>query len=1056
VIRLHRSNRTEALAGMLARVLETPLRDPLARECIVVQRRGMERWLAMQLAERHGICAGVEFLFPRRFLRERLFAPLLGADAAGPEVFEPARLTWEIAALLPALTGEPSFAQVRGYLEHDPSPRRRLALARRIAEVFDDYALYRPELVRRWEAGAEPADWQAQLWRALIARRGALHGAALVERASEQLARADPDAARLPERVCVFGLSSLPPLYLSALRALAERREVHVFALAVARPGAKLHPLLASLGRTGREFHDQLEAHGAITVEESWSDPLAPAPSILRRLQADLLAPRAATEPFDAAPGDASLSVHVCHGAMREAEVVRDQVLDAFAADPSLGLHDVAILTPDVATYGPLLEAVFACQDAPQRLRLSIADRAPLQADALAQALDAAVGLVRGRMGAAEVMDLLGRECVRGRFELAGADLEVLRGWVERSGIRWGVDAEHRAREGQPRLAQNTWRRGLERLLLGWAAGQDARLGEVLSEPCASAGPIELLARFAGFCETLFTLRERLLEARPAGEWAGELALALERLVDSSTAEAAEQERRLRGVLERVSAAARASGFGDPVPLEAYWAEVRRALSETAHAPTHAFLSGAITVCELVPMRSLPFRVVAVLGLGDEAFPRRELRPDFDRLAREPVRGDPSRRDEDRELFLEALLCARDRLILAYPGRSPRDGAELPPSVVVDELLDVLGAGFRRDGQPLDRQRLPLVHPVHPFSPRYFSGEDPRLFSFDARAQRACAAAGPPVLPRPFLEGELPADPKPLLEVSLEELGSFLRHPARWFCQHRLGLSLGPLDGPLEEREPLELDALERWSIGSELLAARLGGGDPAHTLEAVRLRGELPPGQLGNWQGIHLLEEAEQRWQKALATGRGLAARAVEIDAPLGSVQIRGRLTGLDADGALVSIQFGRLERAREVPVWVRHVAANWALGPTRTWMFGAPAQDGGPSAVGFEPVSEPAVLLAEWLHWLEEGGRRPLPLYCEASRVYAARRLGGATAGEALASARSCFEREAHLPAPPGESSDPYVALVTRGREALDGEFEARSLALFEPLLQHRRDVA
>jgi exodeoxyribonuclease V gamma subunit len=1051
VIRLHRSNRAEPLAQMLARVLATPLSDPFARECIVVQRRGMERWLQMQLADAHGICAGVEFLFPRRFLRERLFAPLLGVERDALEPFEPARLTWEIAALLPQLVGLPGFEDVARYLASDPGPRRLVALARRIAEAFDDYAIYRPELVRGWEQGAEPRDWQAALWRALVARRGSEHSAALVERARAQLGRADLDRALLPERVCVFGLSSLPPLFVSALAALAERRPVHVFSLSPARPGGEPHALLASLGRSGLEFDSELEKSGASAVEEYWSDPLASGSTLLRRLQADLLE-RRAPGPFEIGEDDESLSIHVCHGPMREAEVARDQILAALDADRSLRLHDIAVLTPDLATHGPLLEAVFASHEGPERIRISVADRSARDADASVQLLEALVELARGRVTSAEVMDLLARDAVRERFGIGASDLEALRGWVERAGIRWGIDAAHRAAEGQPPLAQNTWRRGLERLLVGWAAGEAGRLGDVIAESSAQAAPAELLGRFVEYCETLFELRERLLGERAPVEWGAELARALEQLGAARAGEAAEAQRRLRGALERVAGAARAARFDTPIPLAAFWPELQHALGDAGHAPTHAFLSGAITVCELVPMRSIPFRVVVLVGMGDESFPRSDTRPDFDRIARQRQPGDRSRRDEDRQLFLEALLCARDRLVVTYTGRSPRDGAELPPSVVVDELLDALVAGFERRGEPLDRETFPVPHPLHPFSARYFEG-DPRLFSYDARAQRVRSGAGSARTPsRPFFADELPAEPDALAEIRLDELEDFLRHPVRWFCQRRLGLFLGPEDEPLEDREPLELDALERWQLGSELLQGRSRDTDPSALVERIALRGDLPPGALGGWAGSAIAGRVDGLWRAACATGRASASGVLDVDREIDGVRIVGRITGVDADGALVSIQYGKVGRRREVPIWARHVVANWCRGPTRTFIFGEPEQEDDPALLCFEPVEDPAGILSEWVSWIEEGRRRPIPLFCEAARIYAAQRRDGATPGEALAKARKDFLREAMERVPAGESFDAYIALFARGRDPLDAEFERVARALFDPLLQHR----
>jgi exodeoxyribonuclease V gamma subunit len=1070
VIRLHRSNRAEELAAQLTRVVEPPLGDPsseraapfraLARECIVVQRRGLERWLEMRIADAHQICAGIDFLFPRRFLRERLFAPLLGIDPDAPEPFAPARLTWEIAALLPDLVSRPAFREVARYLAAEPGPRREVALARRLAEVFDDYAIYRPERVRAWEEGADPDDWQASLWRALAARCGPEHVGRLVSRARDALARPDVDVDLLPERVCVFGLSALPRLFLTALGALARRRPVHLFVLSPSRewigdlePGSG-HPLLVSLGRSARDLAEALEDADCGGVEERWHDALEDGGSLLHQVQSDLLALR------DPGGGelprhrivslDASIGIHACAGAMREAEVVRDQILAAFDEIPDLAAHDVVILTPDVATYGPLLEAAFEAVPA-RGLELCVADRQPCGADALAQALRSLVELARGRVTSAELMDFLARDGVRERFGIEPGDLEILRGWVERAGIRWGIDAAHRGAEGQPEIAHGTWKRGLERLVLGWAAGGEACLGEVLAARAGQGAAPELLGRFALLCETVFECCARLREPRSPAEWSAELSRALELLWTARGETGAAERRRLLGALERVAESARAAGFESRVPLDAFWPEVERALGDAAHTPTHRFLSGALTVCELQPMRSIPFRVVAIVGLADSEFPRADARPDFDALARERRRGDPSRRDEDRQLFLEALLGARDRLILTYPGLSPRDGAALPPSVVIDELLDALERGFELDGKPLERKRLVVEHPLHPFSPRYFAGEDARLFTYDARAHRAytglCGARADP--PR-FVAGALPARPAGgVRDVSLEELQDFLSHPARWFCRRRLGLWLREAEAALEEDEPLELDTLERWALGSEILAQHARGAPLDALLERAVRGGDLPPGALGAKPRADLARSVAQRLADAARHACAGAPRATSFEIELPGVRLAGALSDRVGEARFATLQFGKLGTHRELAVWVRHVVASRVLGPVESFLFGAP--EGACSGVRFAPVADPDPILREWLAWLDLAEQRPLPIYRAASRAFAC----GAAKGleQARAEARTAFEGD---PRPGGDRADPYVELVVRGDpEPLGAEFEARSRALFAPLLAHREEL-
>ena len=360
---VHRSNRTETLVDVLAAVVARPVGDATAPECIVVQGKGMERWLSMQLAQRFGVWANPLFPFPRKLI-ERAITVVLGPEGAPSACFEPETLMWAIAALLPAHLERPEFAPIRTYLTDDERGTKRSALAQRIADTFDQYVVYRPQMVIEWERGAG-ADWQAVLWRALVARYGATHIAA---RAAAFLAGVPTTPPRgFPTRVSIFGISTRPPLYLQLPAALSAQVEIHLFLLspsreywadvrsqretirAHARRGATTdtldvtegHPLLASLGRLGRDFQQVLEATGEYEETEAdlYHDPGTG--SMLATLQSDILRLVHRGRGGDGAPlphrrDDDSISVHACHGPMREVEVLHDQLLAAFDADDSI------------------------------------------------------------------------------------------------------------------------------------------------------------------------------------------------------------------------------------------------------------------------------------------------------------------------------------------------------------------------------------------------------------------------------------------------------------------------------------------------------------------------------------------------------------------------------------------------------------------------------------------------------------------------------------------------------------------------------------------------
>ncbi len=506
-ILVHRSNRVEVLADALLAVVSEPLRSPFDPETIIVQSKGMERWLSMFCAQKLGIWANARFPFPKAYMADlnELF-PAAGPSKNAPvevpasemDAFSRPALGWSIAALLPSLIVREKFAELKRYLEGENALARRLELADRIAQIFDQYAVYRPELVRSFLNG-EGDDWQAELWRELSNAHGG--GATRITELIENIGQARVPALEQPGRLSVFGISSLPPIYLETLNALSKHCPVHLFQLSPSREYfgqirsakelARLdrvepawstqhlaleNPLLASLGRLGRDFQQILESHVEY-VEGSSDLYVEPGTrSALQVLQSDILhLTERGQGPEQASPvsldrGDTSISVHVCHGPIREVEVLRDQLLACFESEGTLEPQAVIVMMPDVEAYAPIIEAVFGVDPTlPGYIPYRIADRSLRACSPAAEALMALVGVLGGRMKASEVLDVLALPSVQARFELSPADLSQIEHWVFRSGIRWGEDAEHRAREAQPNASENTWRFGLERLLLGWA-----------------------------------------------------------------------------------------------------------------------------------------------------------------------------------------------------------------------------------------------------------------------------------------------------------------------------------------------------------------------------------------------------------------------------------------------------------------------------------------------------------------------------------------------------------------------------------------------------------
>ncbi len=1004
-----RSNRLEALVDALATVVEAPLSSPFAKEAILVPSRALAAWLSTELAKRHGVWANPDFPTPRAWLDALTALTTTASGAADP--FHPEALTWSIAAALPAHLEDAAFADVRRYLEDDSDGTKRLALAERIARVFDRYVLHRPELVASWTTAGEGDHWQAKLLRALVAKHGETHLAARVDRLVADLksgARRDG----LPERLSVFCIGAQPRVVQRALAALADVIPVQTFEL---EPGHAVAPEPTVL------------AH----VQRGWSIEAAAAPSTHTRRALE--------------PADRSVSVHACHSATRECEVLRDQLLAALEADPTLEPRDIRVLCPDIESYAVAIDAVFGVDPKdPLHLPYRIADRPAGAALPVVEALFALIDVASSRMAAPAVLDLLYREPIRVRFGLSEPDIETIRGWIVDAGIRWAADEEHRAEVGQPAHRQNTWAFGIDRLLLGYAMGNggDATYEGVLPTDDIDGSAGKVLGALASFSEKLFELRRELRGRAMLDVWRRRLAGALETFLASGrTLEF--QHQIVRTALDAVVARASAAGFAEEVPL----AVVRDALAADLGERGGGFDLGvgAVTFARLAPGRCVPARVVALLGMNDGAFPRAPRPLGFDLLAEAPEAGDPSPRDEDRRVCQEALLAARQQLVVTYVGRSIKNDAERPPSVVVSEMLDAIDAAFTWSS-PADGATKPasehivVPHALHAFSPRYFRADgDERLFSHAIAAAEAAKAMVAPRQPVPPFVGA-PVPPPPGEDqgrpVTIDELCAFFSHPVQAFVQRRAGVYVPKDVPPLDDREPFELSGLAKWAVQTPLVARARAGEDVRAIPPALVRSGELPLGTIGEV----LYEELHPGPGKMGALVRDLlgpkAPAPLEIDLALdgldgleGGARVLGWLRSVGRT-AQVLHRFSWARGKHELDAWIRHLAMLAAGVRRETFMISKGRLDE-PEVYRFTKVAKPKRHLADLVALYRLGQRVPLPLFPDPASAYAAKIADGKSPEQALAAARAEYDKGYDGP------KNAYVEKVYGDRDPLDATF-------------------
>ena len=1157
---LYRSNRIEALAEVLAALLHKPRVDPIVPIEVVVGRRGMERWLRHKLAERLGVCANVAFPFPETKI-DNLLARVLGApelDEVTPDPWSPQVLTWALLEVLPDLAETPGFETVRGYVERwdGVTGAKRLALARQLADVFDRYVSYRPDLARDFSAGREAPRsagssvfaWQRALWQA-VGRQlgGAPHRADRIAAAIERLQRADCLTASI-DPIRVFAVSSMPPAWMSLLGALSNHTDVDLFLLCPSKEywadlrrrvraerlsfldceregdrirglgGDQGNPLLVSLGRVARDFQIVLESQPAQYAEqrtELFVDPAdVGAPGVLHLLQSDLLAARdpatvAGAPEREVGLGDDSIQLHVCHGATRQVEVLRDVLLGLLEDRPDLEPRDVVVMTPDIDRYAPIITSVFSQGQRSRRpedssatpsdgwgpvgaprIPIDIADLSVRRINPIADAVLRILQLAEGRLEASKVVDLLTLEVVRDRFGIAAEELPTVQTWIRGSGIRWGRDAAHRQREHQPADAQNTWRFGLRRLLLGVVMAADGRMLEAteaggvrIALAPFEAGPGQsavLLGRFVEFVESLFAVIDELVAPRPLCDWVHAIESAIDRFT-CAPSPGRWHSRRVRETLRELERAADAAGSRRELDLPAIRKTLANCLEATSSMTREQ--SGAVTFCAMQPMRSVPYRIVCLLGMDEGSFPRQRESPAFDLVARHERVGDRNPRDEDRYLLLESILAARETLVVLYTGRDPRTGEVRPPCVPIGELRDVLDRGFRappdaafRGTSRSGRGRsvaafLTTEHPLHSFSPRAFQPlyRDPshpgaqRPWSFDRRLLRgAQAAADRGETSPPFFEPR--ADPEPaeaVAELGIDELIRFFKHPTRYLVSRRLGIHLGDPPDPPRDREPVGLEALELWHLRRELLEAGRSGQSAEIALERLRAEGRLPLGYAGEALVARERELVERMLaETAVCTTPGAlpdsGAEPVTVQVKLAGVRVTGTIGNVCRD-LLIEYRFASEEQPKHlVEVWLPLLA--WSASDQRArravlvlgcFTRGIPTVH----TLGFEAPEDARRALAHLVDVYQQGIREPVPLFPESSFEFARR-------AKSLNLAPSCFEagrqyernatdglrqayeaavRKWESPEPGGDASDPLLSRVFEGAEPLVDPNEA-----------------
>ncbi len=1091
MLHFYHSNHIEVLAVELAnKIKQDPLADPFAKEYVIVQSKGMERWLSMNLALKLGISANIEYPFPDSMLWKLMYWSV--ENLPEQSYYKREVILWSFMQIL---SNNPQFQDINHYLQDDKTGNKHFQLAWRLANLYDQYVVYRPHWIQDWENDLQPrilaadqttnhqAVWQAQLWRVLNQYYGHnQHKAKLRSEFFKKLQQTPDLQQKLPKRISIFGIAALPPFYIEVFTKLSQWTEVYFFlfnpcqeywgdivsnseiahhSIEDGKPVApetlyfeKGNSLLASMGKLGRDFSKLLLELSDETAQTHQKFVEITESNLLTAIQADILYLRERGEDVSTmtiGEKDKSLQIHICHSPMREVEVLYDQLLHLFDQQQLLP-KDIVVMMPNVEKYVPFIEAVFGTViDANSKIPFSITDRSLRSESVLIDAFFAILELCQSRFGVNDVLAILDHAAIQRQFGLTTADLNLIRHWVIETHVHWGIDANNRAAMGLPAYKDNTWREGLRRMLLGYvlpAQNEKLFFGLLPYDDIEGSDGV-ILGQFIHFMESLFTTVETLETARTLIEWRKFIFDLIEKFIFSDE-ETLTQLQQIRTVLDRLvnvdgSGESQLAGFDQPVNFSVIFAYLKQYL-DAEPSPLH-FLTGSVTFCALLPMRSIPFKVVCLLGMNNNDYPRSNQPLSFDLIHHYPMRGDRSRRTNDRYLFLEALLSARQYFYISYIGHNINDNSELPPSVLVSELLDYVKKGFKHQKTDILEQII-THHPLQAFSPKYFNDGQDKLFSY---SNEYCTASysmfGERKQYRPFIKTPLQLTIETSI-LDIKQLIDFFIHPTRFLLKNGLGIRLSQAEGFIEQTEPFELDALTHYTLGNLLVEKGFLQHDLTAFKPIIRATGQLPYGTVGELAYTQLQVEVENFINSMQQYSGQHKFNAVSLTVSLpNKVQLIGNLNNIWQNQQL-QYRFSKLKAKDFIQFWLQHLLLN------------AAQQENLPECsvlVGIDkcfhaaPVADSREILTKLVELYRQGLEQALYFFPQSSMEFAKTLQQKKSADQALQAAMQCWQGSKFQR---GECLDSYYELyfANDAMPPIEHEsFKTLAVQFFNPLLDN-----
>ena len=1053
------SNRTENLIDELA-LLISRRKSPFENLQIAVQSRGMERYLSLELANRTGIAANLSFPFPSHVWNNLL--SILSERNDNRILHFPYNINELRRGIYTILseTVQKDSPWLKNYLRNKDEnvvKLKKFQLSQKIAGLYDRYAVQRPDMLRKWlleDFSSEDEDeiWQRNLYNELLGRNfisDPLQRIKDLNNAAGQKAMEDI----IPRRLFFFGISNMPLLYREILEILSGICSIYIFNLSpdadfAKKENKKILPGLRDyLGADSSEYFEylsNLQLNKNNNAEAASHGDSGEKNNLLYILQQSVSQGRN-NKNHSYEEDDFSVTVHSCHSPFREVEVLRNFLIGRLNEDKNLKASDIIVMMKDVDRYAPFIHSIFGFGADGYNFEYSISDRHPSSDFDVWDLLNQFIEILPGKFTSREMISLSENVLIKKHFNFTDDDISLFRELIEGAGIRWGYDGEEKKEYGLSPVETNTWRMGFDRLLLGYLMPGNSRelYQNILPVEALNSGTFENFGKFIDFIETSRNYRKAFSASRTFSEWKSIIQ-------DFFKDMAGIPPDRLDFIKNLDSGDISVNNKTEMFNIDIVSGEINNSFSEKRFA--YDFLSGGITFCSLTPMRSVPKKLIAVLGLDESSFPSADTNPSFDLIQKHPVRTDITRKNDDKRLFLEIILSAGEYLFLSYTGKDISNNREIRPSSVITQVLSEIKNTLIEKN---DFRKIVFNHHLFQFHPDYFLKTAKSVYSSYSKNEynKARSLLSDPEDEYSFLPLDYCRNHEEVHELSVPKFIRYFVNPSEYYLKQ---MSIYPESEQtlLEEDEVFFPTSLENYNTMQEILKIYLSGGNTeesfANLHNILQGSGFIPHENAGKaYLNLKYSEMSEYLTfiKKMIKPSERLP---VSLNIKLEKLNLILNANFQMHENELIFFRPASVKPKDLLSAWIYHLILSCpGEKEVRTSLIGL--NKGKIEHMRFLPVSGSKNILRMLEKLYFEGLSRPLPFFLNTSHAYAAKYISADDGLKAISEAGNKWNG---IPVRniPGEKDNESINKCFDKASLPDIEgFTGMALEIFKPLIEH-----